>query len=223
MVVGFKVNEADDANIHLLTTAPLSFKSTDTRVGPNPSSLKPSTAFRIFPIAHQYDLRVVLEWCFETVGATQPMPLWPSSEPVTSASVPYQPGLVQWLALADQKHCEELVGSCVTQLTASDGDVMRQALVSRHLGPLVDGLSSETKSGIIWKMAGLPLSIKVSLLVKDSMTSSILTIFCTLGWQQDARCGESSTIHDVRAQSLRPSFHDAACFLPWHPVLHPSH
>ena len=91
------------------------------------------------------------------------MMLWPLSpiQPVALDAVPRQPGLVQWLALADQRHCEELVGSCVTQLTASNGDVMRQALVSRHLGPMVDGLSSETKSGIIWRMLGLPLSMKV--------------------------------------------------------------
>ena len=69
--------------------------------------------------------------------------MWPSSSlPITSALVPLLPGLVQWLALADQKHCAELVGSCITQLTSSNGDAMRQALVSRHLGPLVDGLSS---------------------------------------------------------------------------------
>ena len=135
----------------------------DIRVGPSPSDLKPSTAFRIFPIAYQYDLHVVLEWCTEAVGAAQPISLWPSSEAVTSASVPHQPGLVQWLALADQKHCDELLGSCVTQLTSSNGNVMRQALASRHLGPLVDGLSSETKSDIIWKMAGLPPSIKVGI------------------------------------------------------------
>ena len=88
--------------------------------------------------------------------------MWPSSQLVASASIPDQPGLVQWLALADQRHYEELVGSYATQLTASNSDLMRQALVFRHLGPLVEGLSSETKSDIIWKMAGLPLSIKVT-------------------------------------------------------------
>ena len=78
---------------------------------------------------------------------------------------PNQPGLVQWLSLADQRHCEELVGSRVTQLTASNGDVMRHALVSRHLGPLVD---SGLKPDIIWRMAGLPLSLKVIYPVSDS-------------------------------------------------------
>ena len=120
------------------------------------------TAMRLFPIAHQYELHIVLRWCLRAAQAS-PMQMWPStSQPISSASVPNQPGLVHWLALADQKHCEELVGSCITQLTSSDGDVLRQALVSRHLGPLVDGLSSETKSDIICRMAGLPLSIKVS-------------------------------------------------------------
>ena len=135
------------------------------RIGPNPSDLEPATAFRLFPIAHQYDLKVVLEWCTEAVGAAGRMPLWPSSQPITSFSMPLQPGgLLQWLALADRKHCKELLGSCITHLTSSNGNVMREALVSRHLGPLVDGLSSETKSDIIWTMAGLPLSIKVKIM-----------------------------------------------------------
>ena len=193
----------------------------DIRVGPGPSDLKPSTAFRLFPIAHQYDLRLIQEWCTEAVGAAQPIPLWPSSEPVTSASVPHQPGLVQWLALADQKHCEELVGSCVTQLTSLNGDVMRQALVSRHMGPLVDGLSSDTKSDIIWRLVGLPLSIKVGI-IKGRLTLQIsrpvqmyawpfhsfeilliaagshtsFTLYLYSPGQQDPRCGESAA-HNV--------------------------
>jgi hypothetical protein len=158
------------------------------------------------------------------MGAAQPIPLWPSSEPVTSASVPHQPGLVQWLALADQKHCEELVESCVTQLTSSDGDMMRQALTSRSLGPLVDGLSSETKSDIIWRMAGLPLSIKVGMGLSKCMpglipffTDSYLTV--SPSGAQDPGCGESAT-HDVITSSLARTQLYSICLLRWYPILY---
>ena len=133
----------------------------DVGIGPNPSDLLPSIAFRIFPIAHQYELQMILKWCHQA-AQRESMILWPPASIATDA-VPLQPGMVQWLALADQRHCEELVGSCVAQLTSSDGDIMRQALVSRHLGPMVDGLSSETKSDIIWRLAGLPQSLMVGL------------------------------------------------------------
>ena len=120
--------------------------------------------FCVLPIAHQYEFHMILQWC-EAAAQEAEMTLWPpsSSQPVASDAVPHQPDLVQLLALADQRQCEKLVGNCVTQLISSNGDdVMRQALVSRHLGPMVDGLRSETKSEIIWRMAGLPQSLKVS-------------------------------------------------------------
>ena len=129
-------------------------------IGPNPSDLLPSIAFRILPIAHQYGLQMILKWCHQA-AQRESMILWPPTSIATDA-VPLQPGLVQWLAMADQRHCEELVGSCVAQLTASNGDIMRRALVSRHLGPMVDELSSETKSALLWRMTGLPQSLKVS-------------------------------------------------------------
>ena len=135
---------------------------TGVGIGPSPLELSPPVAFRILPIAHQYELQTVLRWC-QQAAQRQTLPLWPpsSTQPVALDTVPHQPGLVQWLALAEQRHCDELIGSCVTQLTAFNGDFMRQALVSRHLGPMVDGLSSETKSDLLWNMSGLPLSIKV--------------------------------------------------------------
>ena len=35
----------------------------DVYVGPSPAELSPDIAFRILPIAHQYDMQLMLEWC----------------------------------------------------------------------------------------------------------------------------------------------------------------
>ena len=120
-------------------------------------------AFRIFPIAHQYNMRVIVKYseaAFEAASKAAPLALWPSA-PIASSSVPKHPGLVQWLALADSKHCAPLVESCLSQLLPSDSnDTLRRALASPHLRKLVDGLHTETKTDIIYKMAGLPLGIQ---------------------------------------------------------------
>ena len=98
---------------------------------------------------------------FESAGKAAPLALWPSA-PVASSQVPNHPGLVQWLALADSKHCAPLVESCLSQLLPSDSnDTIRRALASPHLCKLVDGLHSETKTDIMRKMAGLPLGFQL--------------------------------------------------------------
>ena len=113
-------------------------------------------AFRIVPIAHHYDMQLLLKWCNKAIERVQ-LDLWPSA-PIASSQVPKHPGLVQWLALADSKHCAPLVESCLSQLLPSDSnDTIRRALASPHLCKLVDGLHSETKTDIMRKMAGLPL------------------------------------------------------------------
>ena len=132
-------------------------------LGPSLSELSHEVAFWIFPIAHQYDMRVILKYserAFEIASKAAPMALWPSA-PIASSQVPYHPGLVQWLALADSKHCAPLVESCLSQLLPSDSnDTIRRALASPHLSKLVDGLHSETKTDIMYKMAGLPLGFQ---------------------------------------------------------------
>ena len=130
----------------------------DLDLGRNPSDLSIKAAFRIFPIAHQYNMRVILKYserAFEAARKTASLDLWPST-PITSSEVPKHPGLVQWLALADSKHCAPLVESCLSQLLPLDSnDTIRRALASPHLRKLVDGLHSETKTDIMSKMAGL--------------------------------------------------------------------
>jgi hypothetical protein len=89
------------------------------------------------------------------------------------------------------------------------------------MGPLVDGLSSDTKSDIIWRLVGLPLSIKVGI-IKGRLTLQIsrpvqmyawpfhsfeilliaagshtsFTLYLYSPGQQDPRCGESAA-HNV--------------------------
>ena len=145
--------------------------SIDLYIGPNPYALSHEVAFRIFPIAHQYDMRVIVKYteaAFESASKAAPLALWPSA-PIASSQVPNHPGLIQWLALADAKQCAPLVESCLSQLLPSDSnDTIRRALASPHLCKLVDGLHSETKTDIMCKMAGLPLSYQlVSFLLRS--------------------------------------------------------
>ena len=106
-------------------------------------------------------MRIILKYsekAFENASVAAPLALWPTA-PIASSQVPKHPGLVQWLALADSKHCTPLVESCLSQLLPSESnDTIRRALASPHLRKLVDGLHSETKTGIICKMAGLPIA-----------------------------------------------------------------
>ena len=81
--------------------------------------------------------------------------LWPS-EPIASAKVVHHPGLIQCLALADDKHRDSIVQSCLSKLIKPGGDdTIRDALSSPHLYKLMDGLRSETKTDIMCRMAGI--------------------------------------------------------------------
>ena len=137
--------------------------SIDLCIGPSPYVLCHEAAFRIFPIAHQYNIRAILKYseaAFETASKAAPLALWPSA-PIASSQVPNHPGLIQWLALADAKQCAPLVESCLSQLLPSDSnDTIRRALASPHLSKMMDGLHSETKTDIMYKMAGLPLGFR---------------------------------------------------------------
>ena len=88
--------------------------------------------------------------------------LWPSG-PIEASEVPKHPGLVQWLALADSKHCAPLVQTCLSQLLRSgeSTDAIHEALSSPHLRKLMEELRPETKEDIMFKMAGLPFGFQV--------------------------------------------------------------
>ena len=132
----------------------------DLELGPPPSELSSEAAFRIFPIAHQYDLQLLLRWCVKAAGRAH-LDLWPSA-PIASSQVPQYPGLLQWLALADLKHCAPLVEACLSQLLCQESDeAIYEAVASPHLRQLIDDLRPETKTSIIYKMAGLPLGFQV--------------------------------------------------------------
>ena len=132
----------------------------DLELGSPPSELSCEAAYRIYPIAHQYDLQLLLRWCGRAVDRA-PLDLWPSA-PIASSQVPMHTGLLQWLALADLKQCALLVETCLSQLLCQDSDkAIHEAVASPHLRQLIDGLRPETKTSIICKMAGLPLGFQV--------------------------------------------------------------
>ena len=118
------------------------------------------TAFRIFPISHQYGLQLMIRCCVKAFEKNQ-LAILPS-EPIASSDMPNHPGLVQCLALADAKQCDPLVQSCLSQLIKPEGSsFVRRALTSPHLEHLMDSLRPETKDKIIRGMAGLPVDFKV--------------------------------------------------------------
>jgi hypothetical protein len=121
------------------------------------------TAFRIFPIVHQYGMQLMVGCCDKAFQRSQ-LDLWPS-EPIASSEVLSHPGLVQCLALADAKQCDSVVQSCLSKLiepsSVSSPETIFSALTSPHLNALIDGLRSETNSKVIRRMAGLPGDFKV--------------------------------------------------------------
>ena len=126
-------------------------------------SINPAVAFRIFPIAQQYGIKALLDLCQKVISDTN-LELWPS-EPIASSDVPRHAGWVQWLALADEKQSDTLVESCLSQLSAP-GDsnaipILREALASPHLRPLMDGLRPETMIKAMTQLVGLPPGFRV--------------------------------------------------------------
>ena len=133
----------------------------DLDIGPGPWELSCETAFRIFPITHQYNMQILLNWCTTAVNKQSPLNLWPSAL-IASSDVSQHPGLVQWLALADAKQFAPLVETCLSKLLQHDSnDSILGAMASPHLRNLMDGLRSETKTDIMCKLVGLPLGFQV--------------------------------------------------------------
>jgi hypothetical protein len=86
-----------------------------------------------------------------------------------ASEVTQYPGLVQWLALADEKQDTDIVAVCLGQLVDDQADThdaamqpVCNALSSYCLRPLIDGLRSETKTDIMCMMAGIPPRWKVT-------------------------------------------------------------
>ena len=158
---------------HTNLTSSIDFVITDVLVGPSLTEMNQETAFRIFPIVHQYGM-LILECCEKAFERNQLSDLWPS-DPIASSDVFNHPGLIQCLALADAKQCDSLVQSCLSQLIMP-GSVTQNihgALASPHLEKLMDGLRSETNRMIIRKLAGLPENHKVRCLFKADISEAI--------------------------------------------------
>ena len=59
--------------------------------------MSPETAFRIFPIVHQYGMQLVVLWCEKAFERSQ-LDLWPS-DPIASSEVLNHPGPVSYTHL----------------------------------------------------------------------------------------------------------------------------
>ena len=101
-----------------------------------------ATAFRLLPTAHHYDIKSVLQWCCEAVKRS-PLNLQPST-PIAASEVPNHPGLIQWLALADEKQCRPVLDACMEKLLSAQdkdkgnrGTMLLLALASKHLREMV--------------------------------------------------------------------------------------
>ena len=166
-------------------TDPGCYHIADLVIGSSPKELTSATAFRIFPIADQYDMRVVHMWCSKAVDKT-PLDLWPSV-PIASSEVPKHPGLLQWLALADSKQCAPMVETCLSQLLSQESDeAIHEAMASPHMRQVMDGLRSETKTSIICKMAGLPLGFQVPTMIVNSDACAFVVAGNSAGQQSIA-------------------------------------
>ena len=132
----------------------------ELEIGTPPSELSIHNAFLIFPIAHQYEFKAILNACSRAV-IKERLDIWPS-DPIASSEVPHHPGLVQWLVLADAKQCDSILDSCLARLTAYDASkdmrLIREALASPTLSRIMEGLRPETMIKAMRLMAGLPIN-----------------------------------------------------------------
>ena len=126
--------------------------SADVSIGPSPSELSHQTAFRIFPIAHQYNMQTIMMWCDKAVGNTK-LELCPPQPIATSSNAQSLPVFVQWLALADEKQSDTLVESCLSQLNSPEGiPTIKEALSTPHLHSLMASLRPETMIKIMRRL-----------------------------------------------------------------------
>ena len=140
------------------------FHIADILIGPGPTEMSQETAFRILPIAHKYGMELMVACCEKAFERGQ-LDLWPP-QPIPSSELANHPGLVQCLALADERHCNTVVQTCLSKLIKPRGadDTIRDALSSPHLYKLMDGLRSETKTNIMCRMAGFtPQNVSMSI------------------------------------------------------------
>ena len=119
--------------------------------------------YRIFPIAHKYDMQLIIGRCVKSFDRSYLLELL-KYQPMASSEVLKRQGLIQILALADAKQCEPLVQACLSKLVDPDSsdETVRDALTSPHYAPFMDGLRPETYRMIIRRMVGLPEDFKAS-------------------------------------------------------------
>ncbi len=145
------------------------------------TDLSPSIAFRVFPIAHAYNMWGVLKRC--TKAALECF-----EEGDKTA-----PDLFQWLAASDARHYTPIITACLERLkeqqsaaaAGGSGDhkssggsgskatpatldeayasrsAIRSTLCDKEHRQLLEGLKPETTLDLVGVMAGLPLGYKV--------------------------------------------------------------
>ncbi len=153
------------------------------------TDLSPSVAFRIFPIAHAYNMWGVLQRC--TKAALKGL----KQEDKTA------PDLFQWLAAADVRHYAPMVTACLERLreqpssrsvideyTGGSGSkptpaaldeahasrsAIRHTLCNKEHRRLLEGLKQETTLDLVGVMSGMPPGYKVRLDCSSLVTPSL--------------------------------------------------
>ena len=137
----------------------------DTVVSLYPSS---TLAFRLFPIAHKYEMPGILRWCTQAVVSARTIPFRsgpssvfsPSPPPQPEGGINFAPDLFQWLAAADERNFAPIVDACLERLRqavpSGGATAVREALCCVKQGALIEGLRTETKARLMYPMAGLP-------------------------------------------------------------------
>lgn len=150
-------------------------------VSSKPLHLSHASAYCILPIAHQYDMRAVLERCFKAVKQA-PLPLGPTgpaletsdSNNSSSNDRKQPPTLFDWLELADAKQCTPLLDTVLEHLCKSavacnlknpskDSalPVVRSALANASIRQRLQHLSPEASMKLLNVTAGLPVGFQV--------------------------------------------------------------
>jgi hypothetical protein len=133
--------------------------------------LCPLAAFKVFPIAHMYDMAPLLSSCLDAMQRSLPVPApeavqtQPEGRYAGGQQQPggSRPGLFEWLALGDSTQSTSVVGGCLAEL-ARQGAVatLRAAMQSPQSRWCVEELRAGTLMEVLNVAADLPPDWKAS-------------------------------------------------------------
>ena len=180
--------------------------------------LDSATAIRVFPLAHKYDMQILLGHCTQAMikGLNGRDALDPKKKGKIMDTL--NPDVFQWLAAADRLQCTPIIRACLEHLQkqpsiadaeeiqpkntkdeaalarikqlASRSRAIRELLSFRRYRAVLEGLRVDTVLDIMTVMVGLPVDYKVG----DSMPGQLWMAFvyvCQLGLDREG-CVQTS-------------------------------